>query len=210
MRVLEGVGYDVAGAADTVAAGVDAVEQTAEEPEVVLLDSSLVADDAATTFQLVRQRFPQIQIVVFTDADGTDKALSCFLAGADGCVTKNVSSQAMSNCIDLVTLGERVFPASLIASLIQDPAIGGHRPQVPDIYGNLCDPATAQLSKRERHILAALAVGRSNKQIAEENELTEATVKVHLRNILRKIQASNRTQAAIWAITHNVSEAAQD
>ena len=205
-RVLEDTGYSVVAAAGSLSEGLAELARDGDAPDVVVLDASAIVDDPAGEFDAARARFPETRIVVFTDPDAPGDALSCFLAGADGCLMKNISSKAMAGCLDLVALGERVFPASLIGALLKDPGMGGSPSPIPEVYRNLADPATAQLSKRERQILASLAVGRSNKQIAEENNLTEATIKVHLRNILRKIHATNRTQAAVWAITHKVSD----
>lgn len=205
-RVLEDTGYTVSAAAGTFADGLAEMARADDSPNVVVVDASAISEDPAGEFAAARQRFPTTRIVVFTDPDAPGDALSCFLAGADGCLMKNISSKAMAGCLDLVALGERVFPASLIGALLKDPGLGGSPTPMPEVYRNLADPQTAQLSKRERQILVSLAVGRSNKQIAEENNLTEATIKVHLRNILRKIHATNRTQAAVWAITHKVSD----
>ncbi len=205
-RVLEDTGYNVVAAAGTLVEGLAEMARGGETPDIVVLDASATAEAPATEFEVARTRFPETRIVVFTDPETPNDALACFLAGADGCLMKNISSKAMAGCLDLVALGERVFPASLIGALLKDPGMGSSPTPVPEVYQNLADPATAQLSKRERQILASLAVGRSNKQIAEENNLTEATIKVHLRNILRKIHATNRTQAAVWAITHKVSD----
>jgi two-component system nitrate/nitrite response regulator NarL len=205
-RVLEDAGYTVAAAAGSLSEELAATAADQAAPDVVVVDAAAIDDDAAEEFAAARERFPDTRIVVFTDPDNPGDALSCFMAGADGCLMKNISSKAMAGCLDLVAVGERVFPASLIGALLKDPGMGGSPSPIPEVYRNLADPATAQLSRRERQILASLAVGRSNKQIAEENNLTEATIKVHLRNILRKIHATNRTQAAVWAITHKVSD----
>jgi two-component system nitrate/nitrite response regulator NarL len=205
-RVLEDAGYTVAAAAGSLSEELAATAADQAAPDVVVVDAAAIDDDAAEEFATARERFPDTRIVVFTDPDNPGDALSCFMAGADGCLMKNISSKAMAGCLDLVAVGERVFPASLIGALLKDPGMGGSPSPIPEVYRNLADPATAQLSRRERQILASLAVGRSNKQIAEENNLTEATIKVHLRNILRKIHATNRTQAAVWAITHKVSD----
>jgi two-component system nitrate/nitrite response regulator NarL len=205
-RVLEDTGYSVVAAAGSLSEALADLPRDGAAPDVVVLDASAIVDDPAGEFDAARARFPATRIVVFTDPDAPGDALSCFLAGADGCLMKNVSSKAMAGCLELVALGERVFPASLIGALLKDPGMGGSPSPIPEVCRSLADPATAQLSKRERQILASLAVGRSNKQIAEENNLTEATIKVHLRNILRKIHATNRTQAAVWAITHKLSD----
>jgi two-component system nitrate/nitrite response regulator NarL len=205
-RVLEDKGYGVVAATGSLAESLAEMTRGDDAPDVIVMDAIAISDDAANAFDDARTRFPNTRIVVFTDPDSPADALSCFLAGADGCLMKNITSQAMAGCLDLVALGERVFPASLIGALLKDPGMKGGASPIPEISRNLADPAAAQLSKRERHILSSLAVGRSNKQIAEENNLSEATIKVHLRNILRKINATNRTQAAVWAITHKVSD----
>jgi two-component system nitrate/nitrite response regulator NarL len=206
-RVLEDAGYAVTAAAGPLAAGLSQTARTGQPPDVAVVDASAISADPAAEFETVRARFPTTRLVVFTDPEAPGDALACFRAGADGCLMKNVSSRAMTGCLELVALGERVFPARLIGALIQDPGLsGGGVAAMPEIYRNLADPQTAHLSRRERQILASLAVGRSNKQIAEETNLSEATIKVHLRNILRKIHATNRTQAAVWAITHKLSD----
>ena len=205
-RVLEDTGYTVVAGAGTLLNELAEMMRDGDEPDLVVLDASAIGEDAVGEFDAARAQLPKLRIVVFTDPATPGDALSCFIAGADGCLMKNISSKAMAGCLDLVAVGERVFPASLIGALLKDPGMAGSPTAIPEVYSNLADPATAQLSKRERQILSSLAVGRSNKQIAEENNLTEATIKVHLRNILRKIHASNRTQAAVWAITHKVSD----
>ena len=201
-RVLEDTGNSVVATAGTLSE----MLRVGSEPDVVVVNASALAGEPVGEFDAAGKRVPNTRFVVFTDPDAPGEALSCFLAGADGCLMKNISSKAMAGWLDHVALGQRVFPASLIAALLKDPGMVGSPSTIPEVYRNLADPATAQLSKRERQILASLAVGRSNKQIAEENNLTEATIKVHLRKILRKIHATNRTQAAVWAITHKVSD----
>jgi len=92
----------------------------------------------------------------------------------------------------LIAAGERVFPQDLV--LPQQPSVPspGTRPQSGGV----------RLSPREREVLSQVVEGHSNKGIAQHLGVTEATAKVHVKNLLRKINVHNRTQAAIWALAN--------
>jgi two-component system, NarL family, nitrate/nitrite response regulator NarL len=116
-------------------------------------------------------------------------------AGVRGILPKCISAGALSLSLKLIALGENVatIPSSLARSWRETseawPPIRTGRPSVP-------------LSAREAEILQRLGAGSSNKAIALELGIAEATIKVHLKTLMRKINASNRTQAAMWFKTH--------
>ncbi|HEX5320769.1 MAG TPA: response regulator transcription factor [Stellaceae bacterium] len=112
------------------------------------------------------------------------------VTGADGVVSFEVGHEAMFGALRLIQSGERIIPPELAAALAQSAA----------------DAATASaLSRRECDMLRHLSSGDCNKVIANTLGIAEATVKVHLKGLFRKIRVENRTQAAIWA--HNNAEA---
>ena len=112
--------------------------------------------------------------------------------GIDAYLESTTSQVGFRQSLDLVVSGERIFPSRLKA------APETTRDKSPSNKSS----APSCLSARELEILRHLASGRANKVIANDLHITEATVKVHVKGILRKIGATNRTQAAIWAI-HN-------
>ncbi|MBD0316775.1 MAG: response regulator transcription factor [Nitrospiraceae bacterium] len=115
--------------------------------------------------------------------------LAAMGGGADGIQIKNVSPEALIQSLQLIMLGEKVFPTNLASMLLGMNTISPQH----SIRG---------LSPREQEILQALVTGASNKTIAIRLGITEATVKVHLKTLLRKIDVNNRTQAAIWAMNN--------
>jgi two-component system nitrate/nitrite response regulator NarL len=110
--------------------------------------------------------------------------------GADGFLMKDVSPEALLQSLELIMLGEKVFPTNLALMLLD---LSNAPSPLNSIRG---------LSPREQEILLALVTGASNKMIAIKLGITEATVKVHLKTLLRKIDVNNRTQAAIWAMNN--------
>jgi two-component system nitrate/nitrite response regulator NarL len=100
----------------------------------------------------------------------------------------------------LVRLGMTVFPTS-VAELLDD---GGDGEIPPDTS------EAGELSRRELEILRCLLAGQSNKAIARQLDITESTVKMHFKNLMRKIRAQNRTQAAVWAIQHGLAAPSAD
>jgi two-component system nitrate/nitrite response regulator NarL len=110
-----------------------------------------------------------------------------------GILTYELSAAAFVRSLRLICSGERVFPRELI--LQSKPRTSLHETSLPRSDAD-------RLSPREREILSHLTEGHSNKGIARILGITEATVKVHLKSLLRKIKVENRTQAAIWALSN--------
>jgi two-component system nitrate/nitrite response regulator NarL len=113
-------------------------------------------------------------------------------AGASGFLPKNISPAALGLSLELITLGEKLFTAP--AALWRGQSANAGRPPA--------DNQTAvkqSLSRRQRQILEYLEAGLSNRAIAMKLDVAEATVKVHVRSLMQKINVDNRTQAALWA-----------
>jgi len=139
---------------------------------------------------LLRDAYPGARIVVLASDLTVDTLRDAMNSGADGFLMKDVSPEALIQSLQLIMLGEKVFPTNLAAMLLN--------------LNNAPSPMNSLrgLSPREQEILQSLVTGASNKLIAIKLGITEATVKVHLKTLLRKIDVNNRTQAAIWAMNN--------
>jgi two-component system nitrate/nitrite response regulator NarL len=146
-----------------------------------------------------------VRIVVLVESYDLKQVFAAFEAGADACLAKSISHEVLLKSLDLVMLGEAVFPATIL-ELVRRRGLkidGDEAEQQVGESGEAGDgTAPKRLSVRETVILRCLMQGDSNKLIARKFDIAEATVKVHVKAILRKIHAKNRTQAAIWAASH--------
>jgi two-component system nitrate/nitrite response regulator NarL len=176
-------------------------------------------DALAPELHLLKDQLPDSRVLVLSDTFDLADVLAALRAGANGYVMNTLTSEALVKSLDLVALGETVL-ASEFAQAVSDlrshaleganPAL---QPQPQPALLNIDDadlsrqhylePALArQLSSRETAILSCLVNGESNKHIARGMGVAEATVKTHIKAILRKIRVKNRTQAAMWAYTN--------
>jgi len=152
---------------------------------------------AADQVRSLRKRFPASRVVVLTEQYELRHLSSVLQAGASAYLVKTSSCDALVKSLSLVMLGEPVFPAAALSMIF------GEQRDAPT--QNADDSHMFRpLSDREDEILRRLVQGESNKVIARVLNITEATVKVHIKAILRKIRVKNRTQAAIWAIDHGL------
>jgi two-component system, NarL family, nitrate/nitrite response regulator NarL len=122
-------------------------------------------------------------------------------AGVDGFCLGASAPDVLIKSLELVMLGETVLPSEVLRSILHGSL---QRPEQPRHDHAAQDPKPSdlmgcKLSAKETQVLSYLCDGSSNKIIAHKLDITEATVKVHVKAILRKIGASNRTQAAMWA-----------
>jgi two-component system, NarL family, nitrate/nitrite response regulator NarL len=132
-----------------------------------------------------------VKIVALTSQADSRELNPDDIAPLSGVLTYDFSVDVFVQSLRLICTGERVFPRDLLAG----------RPQAASPE-TAPQSEAARLSPREKEILSHVVGGHSNKLIARELGITEATVKVHLKSVLRKIGADNRTQAAIWALAN--------
>jgi two-component system, NarL family, nitrate/nitrite response regulator NarL len=167
------------------------------QPSLVLVDVPEGGEALTGGIGAIRAAAPAARIVVLTETIRVNRLADALSVGVDGYLLKNMSADALHQSLRLVLLGEKVFPTDL-AHLLTNGRImarsdGG---QMGHFNG---------LSDREMQILACLLNGAQNKQIAYELKISDGTVKVHLKAILKKIRVQNRTQAAIWALNHGIA-----
>jgi two-component system nitrate/nitrite response regulator NarL len=159
----------------------------------------------APTVERLRKQNPSARIVVLSDRCELNDALVMLRAGADGYLFERISCDALIKSLDLVMLGVTILPAAPMRLVGEDYkmdseddlAVPAAQSAVPTL-----DHMPQKLSQQETRILRCLMQGEPNKIIARRFDITEATVKVHIKAILRKISVRNRTQAAVWAQSH--------
>jgi two-component system, NarL family, nitrate/nitrite response regulator NarL len=145
----------------------------------------------------IRAAAPPTRIVVLTETIRVNRLSDALSAGVDGYLLKNMSADALHQSLRLVLLGEKVFPTDLAHLLISDRLTARNEAVQGDHVNGLSD--------REMQILGYLTSGAQNKQIANDLQISDGTVKVHLKAILKKIGVQNRTQAALWALSQGMT-----
>jgi two-component system, NarL family, nitrate/nitrite response regulator NarL len=151
----------------------------------------------------LKTRHPMGRIVVMADHFELDTLVSTREAGADGILLTTIDRDILVRSLELVMLGEVVASSALLREILRQLRHDKERPSIDRRVGiKSSDPNCHKLSIRETEILHCLTKGSPNKVIARKLNLCEATVKVHIKAILRKIGVFNRTQAAIWAADH--------
>jgi two-component system nitrate/nitrite response regulator NarL len=162
---------------------------------------------ALEQIELFRSRHPDGRIAIVADHYRLNELTSAFRAGANGYFVNVITCDRFVKSVELVMLGETIFPPAFLSFVLDSDtlrsvdAATNDRDREPILVAT--EDATAPLlSPREKLILRCIIDGDSNKCIARKIDIAEATVKVHVKAILRKIRVQNRTQAAIWGINN--------
>lgn len=137
------------------------------------------------------------RLVLLQDHYVFEDVAEAFQAGVDGVIVKEISCEPLVESIRLVALGEKIFPSQLVNNLTTCLPVA-------DASNWKASAANVGLSDREIEILESIMAGMANKVIARQFGICEATVKVHVKAILRKLVVENRTQAATWAVKHGL------
>lgn len=166
------------------------------DPDMILLDLNMKGMGGIETLSTLREREVHACIMVFTVSDQHDDVVASLRAGADGYLLKDTEPEELLRSIVLASQGQPVFSPQLARILAS-----GVREHKVD-----CSDLMAQLTGRETQILQRIARGKTNKSIARELSITEATVKVHVKNLLKKLQLRSRVKAAVWALENHVFE----
>jgi two-component system, NarL family, nitrate/nitrite response regulator NarL len=175
-----------------------------QEPGLIILAVSQLSSRTPEMVRQVKDRHPAARIVVLAEHFDPEFLRQGLDAGVNGFCLTSSSREVLITSLELVMLGESVLVGPVARSVLDsmvlspEPEPASKVPNEP----NAPDPRVQRLSAREAEILSSLMEGAPNKIIARKLHVAEATVKVHIKAILRKIGVGNRTQAAMWAIDH--------
>ncbi|MCE8023776.1 MULTISPECIES: two-component system response regulator NarL [Halomonadaceae] len=165
------------------------------DPDMILLDLNMPGMDGIQTLKALRDSGYAGRIVMFTVSDHEEDLVAALRGGADGYLLKDMEPEEMVRQLRQAALGRMVVSESLTALLAEALRNQRSAPATPDIHS---------LTQREREILRELAGGLSNKLIARKLDISEGTVKVHVKHLLKKLNLRSRVEAAVWAVQEGI------
>lgn len=176
--------------------GVDCLEKLKIcTPDVLLLDINMSRKNGLEVLQTLKSSKSKIKVLVLTVHNEVEYLMKAVDIGVDGYILKDSESAELKKAIFSIVEGENYIQPSLIPSL-----------NSKMIEKNRDEGKIESLTKRELEVLKLLAVGMYNKEVAEKLNISERTVKNHVSNIFKKIEVTDRTQAAVFAIRNNLIE----
>lgn len=165
------------------------------KPDLILLDLNMKGLNGIETLQAMRDKEVDARIIILTVSNNAEDLVGAIRAGSDGYILKDTDPEEMIRLISESMQGKNAISAELsglLANVLRQEAVYENRTQ-------------AGLTERELGILNCLAHGMSNKLIARELDIMESTVKVHIRNLLKKLKFRSRVEAAVWAVSNHIS-----
>ena len=182
-----------------------AIEKAKEtEPDVVLMDIDMPNRDSIEALQCINESLPSTKVAMLTDSEDEDKLFSAIKAGARGYLLKNIGIDVLVKSIDLVAEGELIVSPPLAGKLLNEFASMKEEKEAREAESE------PDLSQRQVEILKLVAMGATNKEIAQKLIIAQNTAKVHIRNILDKLQLRNKQQAAAYAVKQGLVPEMED
>jgi two-component system, NarL family, nitrate/nitrite response regulator NarL len=192
VKSLLPVGFYAVLVPDTDSDGLFRRFERARPDLLVVVGWPMPPEELFTAYRRMKEVHPEARGIILSDDLRRETLVAAVSAGIDGYLTRDIAAEALRQSIHLVLMGQRAFSGRALDLLLNGDRIGAA------VVGATGSGPT--LTRRQREILCCLAEGRSNKDIARRLGTSEATVKVQVRSVLRRIGVGNRTQAAIWAI----------
>lgn len=194
-------GMEVVG---TATDGRDAYAKALEwRPDVVLMDIRMPGMDGIEGTQLILKHLPETKILILTTFDDAELIMRVLEKGVHGYLLKDMPSEAIVSAIQTVYNGGTVLQSDITALLLNEIKKMSERNMVQPYLLSTEEPvAIANLTEREKEILALLGQGLNNKEIAGVLVITEGTVKNHVSNLIAKLGLRDRTQAGLFAVRH--------
>ncbi len=169
---------------------------TRERFDAILLDLAMPGMDGFQGLRVFCENWPTIPVIVVTSSESYADVQRTFQEGARGYIPKSMSTRALRHALSLVLEGEMYIPSLAVSAIVSGSAA--------ESAGAPASLAPSSLTPRQREVLKRMAKGLSNKQIARDLGMLEGTVKVHVKTILQKLKARNRTEAVITSIRDGV------
>jgi two-component system nitrate/nitrite response regulator NarL len=193
-ELLQRRGIDVVGAMGDCQQGIELVQQ--EVPDVVLLDMRMPEMDGVQVLKELRRRSLAMPIAMLTTSREEKDVIDSLQSGAQGYLLKDMEPDELISALKQIVNGNTVVAPELTGILAK--AVQGETEQEPK------QSAFSDLTPREREILCHLAEGQSNKVIARNLGISDGTVKLHVKAILRKLNVHSRVEAAVIAVEQNL------
>lgn len=185
--------FNVIGEASDGLTGIKLAEQL--RPDIILLDLHMPMMNGRETLAQLLSTQPDFPVVILTVSEDEADLAECMRLGARGYLLKNIESQFLLDGIRKAVEGDSVLSPEMTSKLIS-------QLRKPALSQN--EEIVTTLTQREKETLQWLSKGASNKAIANAMHVAESTVKVHVQNILRKLELHSRVQAAVFAIEHDI------
>ncbi|WP_298817956.1 response regulator transcription factor [uncultured Chloroflexus sp.] len=161
------------------------------KPDVVLMDLVMPDMDGTTVIRQLREHCPDVQVIVSTSSKEQELAQSALQAGAIGCLQRDVTAAELASAIRAAAMGKPILAPEAAQALIQ-PA------------RHPAENSGFDLTMRECEVLELMVEGLNNDQIAKRLGISPSTAKFHVSNVLSKLDAANRTEAAVIALQHKL------
>ena len=187
----EADGFEVVGEAGTMAGAVS--DARALEPDVVLMDVRLPDGSGVEACREIRTSRPQTRVLFLTSYADDDAVLATILAGAQGFLLKEVGSDELLRAVKAVANGQSILDPAVTQRVLT---------RVRTLSACSTEPKEEELSPQERRVLALVAEGKTNKEIAVALNLSEKTVGNYLSNVFQKLNITRRSQAAVYFTRH--------
>jgi len=184
----------VAEAAD----GIEGLKRARElQPDVILLDLNMPGLSGLEVLQILSQDLPDCAVIVLTVSEEGDELAQALRSGARGYLVKNIDAEELVAGIRRAAEGEPVIDQAMTAKLVEQ-----FRTRIP--ASGETDAQRHKLTAREMQVTQLLARGASNKVIARELDVSESTVKIHVQNVLKKLNLNSRVQIAVYVVEHGL------
>ena len=175
--------------------GREAIELAAtHRPDIILMDLVMPEMDGIEATKQVKKRFPEIEVLILTSFSDRDHVIPAIEAGAAGYQLKDIEPDDLVKSIRKIIRGEHTLHPQATTHLMKNKEPRENPPHV--LY---------PLTPREQDVLSELTKGKSNREIASSLYVTEKTVKTHISNIFSKLNVQDRTQAALYAVKHGLT-----
>jgi len=190
-------GFQIVGEAGTVA---EAIEQADTlEPDIVVMDVRLPDGSGIEACREIRAEHPGTRVVMLTSFPDEEAVLSAIVAGASGYLLKQVRARDLVAALEAVGRGESLLDPAVTEKVLE---------RIRRIAAGPVDDEIAQLTSQEQKILALVAEGKTNKEIAADVFLSDKTVKNYVSSILSKLNLERRAQAAAYVAKHRTERGA--
>ncbi len=167
------------------------------EPDIILLDINMPNMNGIDTLRVLKEQYSDVKVIMLTIHEDAQYLIETINIGAEGYVLKDADVSSLVKAIHKVKEGELYIHPTLSGILVKEYKKKDR--SIDEMIGT-------NLTKREYEVIRLISQGYNNKEIATELYISEKTVKNHVSNIFKKIKVTDRTQAALYAIKHNITK----